>query len=89
MGRKKPGKPRRPSRRPSTADIVQALAKEYRCGHCRSRTRAVKDAGGAHHLVTDHEPSCPTRTGVVDVVPDTLRAVDRAMDRAADGDDAA
>ena len=76
MGREKPNHPRRPRRTPS--EIVQALADEYRCGHCHSETRATKDENGIHHMWISHDDGCPVLNGAVSPMPDTLRAIDRA-----------
>lgn len=59
-------------------DFVQALAANYRCGHCNSEpARLAQDEHGTWHLGIAHDDACPVLSGALSDLPDTLRAATR------------
>lgn len=54
----------------------QALAENYRCGHCNSDpAKLIQDDRGMWHIGIPHDDGCPVLTGTVSDLPDTFRAL--------------
>jgi hypothetical protein len=72
-GNKKPRKPRpAPSGPPK---VIKDFAKNYVCGHCRSRVAEVaQDASGIYHVRVFHDNGCPVLSGALTDMPDMVRA---------------
>lgn len=57
-----------------SADVLQAVAANYQCGHCNSYTKLLRDPLGNPHVATFHDDGCPVLTGHISSIPDTFRA---------------
>lgn len=65
-------------RKPKPPAAVNAAARAYRCGHCRSTTAKPRRRGGVWHLDVRHDETCPVINGTVSHAPAGLRAVKAA-----------
>ncbi|MGW7361986.1 hypothetical protein ACWGI8_00810 [Streptomyces sp. NPDC054841] len=67
-------KPHRSNLIAGPTDLIAAIVRSYKCGHCNSDTEARRDQHGNPHLVIHHDDGCPVLTGAISSIPDTLRA---------------